>query len=469
MLSMKQSLVRLILLSMCLCLLPLGAFAREDAAEAISGEITGYEFDVSFEMHPEYYAEEQQMFATAAAGIINPMTLSGTYASDGVYFNLAAEMMLNGAESTRTPISINGTKDQWLIRSSLLGEEIINLHLVYLLEFAVKGYNHMQVPYQRAAILLTPFVDLIGMDELHSQIAPPLEKAVAQRQFTKKAMLEFADIVQKIALENRGFRYWVAALLMETGYNDVFLECLSQLRSWVEETGPSRGITVTGNESQQSWMMGQTEIYRWEKDETGTERIRLHLPSLPMEYTVTCKMEQAASGEQDLMLLITDWAEETVIYLTMEGSLPTALPLSGPFTLRWHAEGVAVGPEPIDLYLDGWQEGENITLRQLTPDQSQTLMAIRLRMAPTDVENFVQEANVGTHLTNLNTQSLGELTNNIAMPLLEGVLPLLVELPASTCQKVMDLLDESGIFGLLTESFFMEESLEGEGIYDEEW
>jgi len=128
-----------------------------------------------------------------------------------------------------------------------------------------------------------------------------------------------------------------------------------------------------------------------------------------------------------------------------------------------------VGPEPIDLYLDGWQEGENITLRQLTPDQSQTLMAIRLRMAPTDVENFVQEANVGTHLTNLNTQSLGELTNNIAMPLLEGVLPLLVELPASTCQKVMDLLDESGIFGLLTESFFMEESLEGEGIYDEEW
>ena len=57
------------------------------------------------------------------------------------------------------------------------------------------------------------------------------------------------------------------------------------------------------------------------------------------------------------------------------------------------------------------------------------------------------------YLTALTEVTLSRLTNNIAGPFIRGILPLLTQIPAVSCQVILDRLTEHGVLNLLSSDF----------------
>ena len=55
----------------------------------------------------------------------------------------------------------------------------------------------------------------------------------------------------------------------------------------------------------------------------------------------------------------------------------------------------------------------------------------------------------GMNLLSMNDVTLTELLGNVAQPMFDGLVPILVHMPASTVQSLLDLLTEHGVIDLL--------------------
>lgn len=104
------------------------------------------------------------------------------------------------------------------------------------------------------------------------------------------------------------------------------------------------------------------------------------------------------------------------------------------------------------LFLGEGQEG-SFTLSMVDPQTRTpqlTLSGTLMPYVPEVVPHFTsEEMSAGMNLLSMNDVTLTQLLSRISGPLLHGGLPLLVHMPASSVQSIMDLLTEHGVIDLL--------------------
>lgn len=430
---------RLLALLMVGMMLPLAALAEPAA---------GVRFHVQFQMEPDAYPADVRDTLAGLAELLNMTALDGVHLTAGGAFDTQLNVTLNGKAGAS--FHVTGNEANWFVQSPLFGEETLHINMLALLEFAMKGYAHLGVPLQRAAILLTPYAHTSGVGEVVDAAKPYLFAEEGTRDITPDRIAAMANDVAEAA-SGRAFRYWAQALAMETGYDMDITLALSMLPMWVESFVPSEGIHVAVSDDAETWTAGPLTLFTRRTDRSGAQQFAFTPPPLWDGSTLT--LEGAFQPDSDLLhgsvdLLILDAMGETVLDLHTDGSLPVALPVTRAFSLTWDADGKAVGGDGVHLYFEAEATDQGMVLRQMTPDRQRVMLTVTARMeeASGEVQN---EWLGGVNVFSLNGDTLAELMRTIAEPLTRGMFPLLVEAPFASCQTIMDLLEDSGVFGML--------------------
>lgn len=432
-------------------------------AAALAEEAEGLHYRLDFQINAEAYPEELQDVMAGLADLAEALTVEGKFFRNQEHFELQAELMLHDMEATRTELTLYGTEDQWAVSSPALGKETLLFNLTGLMEFAIKGYTHLQVPLQRVALLF-PFAHRLGLCVLVDTARSTLMAETGSRTLSRKVVMDLAEQMADTAANYVPFEYWAAMIGRETGYDDYIMSLLAQLPEWVEGFLPSSGLTVEVSENGETWLAGGEVLLRRDTDQSGAQALSVRLPAMPDGTLID--LDAAYQPGDDfaygsLNLLLKDGFGETILRLHTDGSLPTSLPPQRPFSLVWEAEGPLVGGEGVHLYFEGAVSDQLVMIRQMTPDRTQTMLTVTAELENVQ-EDWTPQAPDGVDLFGIESEGLNALMHRLLRPMAKGLLPLIAEMPYTACQAVMNLMESSGIFGVLTSGITEELILESD-------
>ena len=437
---------RMLALLVCLCLL---AAAPAQAEE----DVTGVRFSLRAQLEPSAFSAASDTLKTLSglSQLLDAITLEGTLdRSFTGSFDLNAALTLYGLPETRTGLRMFGMDSHWCVQSSLLGDETLMINLLALLEFSIKAYSHLDIPLQRAALLATPYVHTSAFEALVSAWNQVVGAKTGSRTITRARLLSLAGQLADIAANDRAFRYWVQAVALESGYDEVIMEVMQALPQWADEVIASGGLVITVKGSTETWRTGNTTLFT-RTVENGLDVWSLTLPPLPGGYLLAAS-GQSRNTDHTFSLSITEDSGGTVLSASLHASsLPEALPVSGPFSITVSLTGDAAGDGThLVLEGDGAQGQVTVSLRQADAELPMvTISGQLLPYEPASVPSYTAADMVGVNLLSVNDTTLAELMQRILEPLIRGGLPLLANAPAAGVQSLMDLLSDSGILSML--------------------
>ncbi|MBE5803454.1 MAG: hypothetical protein E7316_02970 [Clostridiales bacterium] len=455
---------------LCLFLLvPSLAFAGAD--------VSGIQFDLQFEMDPSAFPPEQQKVITGIADLVNITTLQGTL--DQSYtgcFDLNAQLMLDGQEDTRTSLRVYGTESCWGVESSLLGNEMLTVHLNSMLEFAMKAYYHMEIPVQRAAIFISPYVHTSAFEALSSAWRSVMHAQEGERTIPREQVMALAGELADIAANDRALRVWTQAIALEAGYNEDIMDALTSLPEWAESFVGPEGIQITVMGATETWRTGEITLFTRTVEDTVTAWSAT-LPVTTNGYELSVFYNGQPNGEHTLRVNITDEYEDCVLDCTVKAEnipdLTCEVPISAPFSLSLDMAGSFL-EEDMRLRFRG--EGENgfFTLSKLnaqTGAPQLTLSGTLNPYTPQATPDFsMAQLTKGQNLLAINDEGLTRLVTSVAPSLVDGAIPLLVHMPASSVQSFLDLMTDSGLIDFVVNGgASMYEEDYGEEYYEEDY
>ena len=456
---------RLAAMLLCLALLPVSALAEAPVSA------DGVRFRLAFGMNPEHYPEDVRNVMTGLADLLDILTVEGELLNPEGDFDLRATLAIGESDRGKLDMHVFATDCFWNVSTPLLGDTLVNIDLPEVLEFALKTNSHLQIPLHRAAIFLSPEVHTSALSPVISAAAPVLFAEEGSRVIPYDALHGLALRLSDMHDKERELRSWILALASETGYDTSVFYAMAALPQWVETHVPADGVKVAATEDSEVWTAGTLTILQRETDRTGAQRLSLTLPGLDDAYDVALDLALQPDGgliHFGLDLLITEY-ESVALQLRADGSLPVSLPVTKAFSLTWEAEGPAAGGDGVHLYYEGEPTADGVILRQMTPDRSAVMLTVRADVQVIRGEYVPGDPTGAVGVLSLNSNTLNELMSDVAGPLVRGILPLVAQAPVSFCQTMMDLLEHTGIFGMLTEGFDASDWEDGEGWGNEGW
>ncbi len=465
---MRSILRRALCALLCLCLLPFSALAE--------GDVSGVRFDVAFSMDPQAFPPEQRPLATGLADLMNILTLKGTLDQSFTgCFDLNTEWMLAGQEATRTALRLYGTEAFWGIESSLLGDEMLMVNMISLLEFSMKMYFHLEIPLQRLTLLISPYVHTSAFDALGSAWRGVMHTQEGERTIPYDQLLALASQLAEIAEGDRAFFYWTQAVGMEAGYDETLMEVMLSLPEWAETILDEEGITVTVKGATETWRTGETTLFTRTVEDSVTAW-SITLPFFPNGYAFSAFYNGQPDGEHTLQVRVVDDYEDTTLDCTIKSNnipdLTREVPIAAPFSLEVEMLGDFM-EEKLHLLFEGEGEGSTFSLRMLnaaTRAPQLTMFGTLEPYTPSTAPEFTTaQLMEGMNLLSMNDVTLTQLLNAVAQPMFDGLVPILVHMPASTVQSLLDLLTEHGVIDLLINGGAAEYEEYDEEYYDEEY
>lgn len=446
---MRSFLRRAMCALLCLCLLvPSLAIAEQD--------VTGLRFSLAFQMDPEAFPEEQQSVMSGIADLMNILTVQGTLDQSFTgCFDLNADLLLAGEEETRTNLRLYGMESCWGIESNLLGDEMLMVNMIALLEFSMKAYFHLDIPLQRLTLLVSPYVHTSALDALTSAWRRIMLAKEGKRAISRKNVLSLAQEMADIASSDRTFQYWVQALALDAGYDETIMEFMAALPEWAGSFVSSKGISVSFKGSTETWTTGKTTLFTRTVEDSVTAW-SLTLPTTTNGYDLSAYYNGQPNGEHTLHITMTDAEQQTILDCTVKADnipdLTSEVPISSPFSLWVDMTGEAL-QESVHLRFAGEGQDGYFTLSMLEPQHNipqLTLSGMLEPYTPETVPDFTSaQMSEGMNLLSMNDVTLTELLGKISSPLFQGAVPLLVHMPASSVQSILDLLTEHRVISLL--------------------
>lgn len=435
---MKTFFRRALALLLSIVLLPVFSLAEETKQ--------GYNFDLSFEMDASAYPEDAQEMAVGFADLMNMLTLSGTAVRQDDAFDVDFDMLLNRNEATRTAFRLYGLDSHWEIASSLFGDEKIMLNHKGILEFAMKAYFHLEMPLQYIALAVSPYAHRSAFTWIKPRWTGLLFAEEGTRTVRYNKVMNLANYIMENAEFKRAFYYWVSAIAMDIGYSEVFFESLYVLPDWVQTWLAEDGLQVTIEGDHEVWASGDVVLF----ERTGDDWL-LTLPA-SLEGSVVTASCTREEGDITLCVDILSADEEALLdFDLVVNGLPAAFPFEGETTASLSLEGLMFA-EPISLAARMTSDGEKVSVSQLNPETQMPMLTVNAAITTTQLPVPAYEASdlTGLNIFSVNDESLSAFVKSVFEPFMNGFLPILVELPASSYNSLFELLNQYGVLDLLT-------------------
>lgn len=430
---------------LCLCLM-LPGFALAD------GDASGVRFDLRFQMDPLAFPPAQRRTLSGIADLINIMSLQGTLemAYNGC-FDLNAALRLKDEPDTHTTLRLYGNESHWNVESNLLGSEKLMINMIAALEFALKAYYHLDIPVQRLAMFISPYVHTSAFEALISTWRGVMGAQSGPRVIARADLLSLAEQLSAVAADDRAFRVWTQALALEAGYDEAIMEVMTTLPEWAETFLAEEGLEIAISGDTETWRTGDLTLFTRTVEDSVTAW-SVTPPATLNGYHLNLFYKGQPNGRHVLHIHITDAYEDTVVNCDLEAvnipNLTCEVPISAPFSLSADLNGIFL-EAPVSLRFAGEGAEGQFTLSMLHPQTSQPQLTLTGTLVPYTPESVpaytTEELLTGVNLLSINDESLTRLVSGVASPMLRGIFPLMVHMPASSVQSILDLLTESGI------------------------
>lgn len=445
---LKKALSLLMAGFMLLC--PLMAQADQTLAFTLAGEID-----------PAAVSEDHRELAQGLADGLKAMTLQGdiTY-NDQWMFDLNGEILVGGQPYVNGHAQSNS---RWItFTTNLFGAERVALMMQVYLEFAMKPYNYMGLPMQYLALLTSRYAHTSAWEPVLAMCRPVLG-GEGDRTVSTRELMALARQIAAYTEESREMRYWIIALLMDLGGDEVMNEMLLTLPEWIEEAAGEEGLVITARGDTETWVLGGETVFEITRGANGHAQWRLALSR--EGYQVSARAAWGENGSLDAGADITlhgaPEGEENVFSLAIHGiGLPDGQAASQA-ELSLHMGGTLL-PQPLSFRFDGnWETDAQGTvqaqLRWLDADSGSPKATLRGAFTPVETrEGLLTFTNAdlengATNAFTLHDETLRDFVSRVKESVAQVAMPLFLALPASFSLSVLDWLEETGFTALLTD------------------
>ncbi len=409
----------------------------------LSARAEGLRFTLRVSVDADAYPPSTRSLAEAMTPLAEASLLSGTLARQGESFDLNLTLALGEKDDARADVRLYGLPSHWGVTSPLLGNQALMVNHLAWMEFAVKAHNHLDLPLRPLFLLSSPYAHTSALSGAGALCAQALGLNGTPHSVSAEALRALAEDLSALAETDRALYYWVEALGMDSGADELILSALEALPDYVSAHFPD-GLTVEETETALRWKDGNAVVLSLERT-GGARAVRLALPEL-----VEFRAEVRARGG-----FIEGNVKVACAALTMDAAFcfPTALPVAEAFGLTVDASGPLTGDAGVHLRLSGEPTADGVVVRQYLPEQGQPLWTAEVDLAAAELvcPVYRPEDVAGVNVLSVTGPTLNALLAEVAEPMVKGAFPLLAEAPAVSCQALMDVLEARGILPLLLE------------------
>lgn len=449
--QLRRALALLLILALCL---PLGACAEDD--------VHGLNMNLSFQMNPSAYPAEEQELLQGIGDMLNllgvqaELAWEGNLLSQDTSFDSSVSLSL-GEQADLLQFHLYGTPSHIVVGSNLLGDQQVMLNMLAWLEFSMKTYFYLGMPLQNVALCTSTYAHTSAFEALAAVWNPVMNATQGTRTISRESILDMLPQLADTAQYDRAFTYWLQALLLDAGYDGMVLDALYSATDWADGFLDQDGIQVTVTDQEETWTTGDLTLFH--RDGAGWT---LALPATGEGYTVHATMTQ---GEDSRMLRLCFGLEEEadVLDLTLSATgLPTGEDGKGKAELMLDRTGSMLGEQHLRWGVDWTRTTQadglgawEIRAAQTNADTGAEMLVISGTLTECVPEvalgwDTQELIDAGINIFSVYEDTLAEFVRKIQEPFLTAMLPVLVELPASSYQSIFQLLEQYGVMDLLT-------------------
>ena len=448
---LRRALALLLILALCL---PLGACAEED--------VHGLRMNLSFQMDPSAYPAEEQELLQGIGDMMNllgvqaDLAWEGNLLSQDTSFDSNVSLSL-GEQADLVRFHLYGTPSHIVVGSNLLGDQQVMLNMLAWLEFSMKTYFYLGMPLQNVALCTSTYAHTSAFEALAAVWNPVMNATQGTRTISRESILDMLPQLADTAQYDRAFTYWLQALLLDAGYDSMVLDALYSAADWADGFLAEDGIQVTVTDQEETWTTGDLTLFH--RDGDGWT---LALPATGEGYTAHATMTQ---GEDSRMLRLCFGLEEEadVLDLTLSATgLPTGEDGAGRTELALDRTGSMFGEQHLRWGVDWTRTTQadglgawEIRAAQTNADTGAEMLVISGTFTECVPEvalgwDTQELIDAGLNIFSVYEDTLAEFVRNVQEPFLTAMLPVLVELPASSYKSIFQLLEQYGVFDVLS-------------------
>jgi len=460
---MKSTFTRILALCLCICLLPVYAFAESRFEDVNDGTpVTHSDLELSFHLYADGYPDDGLMHYKDWETFLSKLSLRGSMDTqsfpnpfDRVYFD--GGLYLNN--KLTIPFEYDGYSSFRYLRSPALGGASIHFQMFNFFQFMLKPYYYMYMPTNYIGLLLYPEAAV----EMWQKYAKPVAEAAAgegDRLISYEALSALAAQLNDIILVDDYSKayYFITCLLTELGMDWTALDKLAAwdvLLGYLDPDG--KGMTIAASENAETWTVGETVIYEKAVSEDGVNHA-LYLPD-PDGYEFSVEICQTSSDVTADLLILLDGEEYFRVSAGIDG-----LPAEGQLSAQGNAwaefAGSALYEEiaPVHFQFDYSRTADakpydlSLSVNLINNETQRPCLGFDYKAA---VQELPYTALVERAYDNqddffhLNESFLEEHKERFMTTLALAAAPIALELPAGVISDAIAYMDETGILAFL--------------------
>lgn len=410
----------------------------------------GLRLEMQFDMDVSAYPAEDQEMLQGVADMLRLLTVEAEAVWDGELwaadtpFDVTAAFSLGEAAASAR---LYGLPSHMVLESPLLGTEKVMFNMLAWNEFAIKAYFQLGVPLHHIAPFVSAYAHTSALAPLAEMWNGVMHAQAGSRTIPKEAVLDMLAQMAEYIYSDRTFTYWLQALLLDTGYDEMVLYWLDSVQAWAEENIPEEGIQVTVSGASQAWMAGDQELYTTNGTE-GYSRLAglLDGNSLLVSTFAPRSAVQVGIGEGNAVL---------DLHTGVDVSEPYAGITEAAWTVDVTGEMLPEAHWRWTLALQSAEAGGyRFRLSQRHSESNQEMLVISGTAQPFTPEELPaytpgELIDSGVNIFSVYEDTLADFLHAVTPAFITQAIPLLAALPASTYQTIFDFLETYGIFEML--------------------
>lgn len=448
---LRRALALLLILTLCL---PLVAWAEED--------VHGLRMNFTFQMDPSAYPAQEQELLQGIGDMLNMLGVQaelaweGNLLSQNTSFDSNVSLAL-GDQTDLVRLHLYGTPSHIVVGSNLLGDQQVMLNMLAWLEFSMKTYFYLGMPLQKVALCTSTYAHTSAFEALAKVWNPVMNASEGTRTISRESILEMLPQIMDTAQYDRAFTYWLQALLLDAGYDSMVLDALYYAPDWADGFLAEDGIQVTVADGEETWTTGDLTLFH-----RNSEGWTLTLPATGEGYTTLATMTQTEDSRV-LRLCFGLEEEADVLDLTLSATgLPTGEDGTGKAELTLDRTGSMLGEAHLRWSVDWTRTTQadglgawEIRAAQTNADTGAEMLVISgtlTECVPEIALGWDTQALIdgGINIFSVYEDTLAEFVRQVQEPFLTAMLPVLVQLPASSYDSIFQLLGQYGVLDVLT-------------------
>ena len=455
------------LLLTLLLILPVGFYARaEDTPQVYS-----YDFDLWFHMNADIFPARQRNHMQGYADLLNMLGLKGnlTYCPSTRSFDLNAEIIPRTNPDASVSFRLYGIPEHIGMSSPLLGNETIWFQNLVMMEFAFKTWNNLRIPLQHIAVLY-PYVTESAFQQMAAAWNRRFSSSAGSVSFPRQELASLAEEWDGLLHDDSRLKFWIYSMSMPAHQGDVMETEFYRLPDYMlSRVFPEGGLTLTRNSGCETWSNALGDVLYTQSSESGSLSWTFSLPATENGYlpylAVDSRMENgiyslSLNGSYNLAETQEDRDSSLPeslcsISLQMDG-WPGTWPADAGFTASLDIGGAIYPNTAMTVLGTSSADGKlALTLSQPLADSGElidvfscggTIVPARPKRVPSYI---IDDFSSLLAIYNVSDKTMDDFVHRIRRPLFLGLLNFLNELPARSCQSVMDDLEDYGILDMV--------------------